>query len=50
MRREFPTVETFIEEEAEKFDGLEVEYRFGAAPRLMLLGDKGQKETLRIDR
>ena len=50
MRREFPTVETFIEEEAEKFDGLEVEYRFGAAPRLMLRGDKGQKETLRIDR
>lgn len=43
-------METFIEEEAEKFDGLEVEYRFGAAPRLMLLGDKGQKETLRIDR
>ena len=50
MRREFPTVETFIEEDAGKFDGLEVEYRFGAAPRLMLLGDKGQKETLRIDR
>ena len=50
MRREFPTVQTFVEEKADQFDGLEVEYRFGSAPRLILKGGKGQKESLRVDR
>ncbi len=48
--REFPTVETFVDEKAEEFPGLEVEFRFGSAPRLVLRGGKGQRETLRIDR
>ena len=48
--REFPTVETFVEEKAAKFAGLTVEYRFGSAPRLVLRGGKGQKESLRVDR
>ena len=43
-------MQTFVEERAGRFDGLEVEYRFGSAPRLILKGGKAQKETLRVDR
>ena len=50
MCREFPTVQTFVDEKAGKFEGLEVDYRFGSAPRLILKGAKGQKESLRVDR
>ena len=50
MRREFPTVEHFVKDKAEDFDSLEVRYRFGASPRLILIGENGRKETLRIDK
>ena len=43
-------MQTFVDEKAADFLGLEVEYRFGSAPRLILYGGKGQKETLRVDR
>ncbi len=43
-------MQTFVEEKAAKFEGLEVDYRFGSAPRLILKGGKGQKESLRVDR
>ena len=39
-----------MDEKAEDFPSLEVEFRFGSAPRLVLRGGKGQRETLRIDR
>jgi hypothetical protein len=50
MRREFPTVEHFVNDKAEDFDSLEVRYRFGSSPRLILNGENGKKETLRIDK
>lgn len=43
-------MQTFVEEKAEDFLGLEVMYRFGSAPRLVLKGAKGLRETLRIDK
>jgi hypothetical protein len=43
-------VEHFINEKADDFENLDIVYRFGSSPRLILKGDKGQKETLRIDR
>lgn len=43
-------MQTFVEEKAASFDGLEIDYRFGSAPRLILKGGKGQKESLRVDR
>ncbi|KAK9915637.1 hypothetical protein WJX75_001843 [Coccomyxa subellipsoidea] len=48
--REFPTVEHFVNDKAEDFDSLEVRYRFGSSPRLILNGENGKKETLRIDK
>ena len=44
-------METFIDDIAEDFeDLLEVEYRFGSFPRLVLHGENGRKETARIDK
>ena len=45
-------METFIKDKVDNFDedALEVVYRFGAFPRLVLRGEKGRKETARIDK
>ncbi|BDA43984.1 hypothetical protein COCOBI_05-1680 [Coccomyxa sp. Obi] len=48
--REFPTVEHFVKDMADDIDNLEVRYRFGSSPRLILVGENGKKETLRIDK
>lgn len=39
-----------MNEKAEAFENLEVVYRFGSFPRLLLRGEAGRKETLRIDK
>ena len=49
-RREFPTVETFVNDKAEAFGNLEVVYRFGSFPRLLLKDEAGHIEMLRIDK
>ena len=39
-----------MKERAAAFKNLKVVYRFGSSPRLLLRGEKAQKETLRIDK
>lgn len=48
--REFPTVEHFVKDKAEDIDSLEVRYRFGSSPRLILVDESGKKEKMRIDK
>jgi len=43
-------VEHFVKDKAEFFDSLDIRYRFGSSPKLILMGENGKKETLRIDK
>ncbi len=43
-------MEHFVKDKAEEIEGLEIRYRFGSSPRLILVGENGKKETLRIDK
>lgn len=43
-------MEHFVKDKAEFFDSLDIRYRFGSSPRLILMGENGKKETLRIDK
>lgn len=46
--REFPHVDTFVNQRSSKYPTMQVKYYFGAPPRLKLrAGDKS--ETIRID-
>ncbi len=39
-----------MKDKADDIDTLEVRYRFGSSPRLILVDNNGKKETLRIDK
>ena len=43
-------MEHFINERADSYENLDVIYRFGSSPRLILKGEKGQKDAVRIDK
>jgi hypothetical protein len=43
-------VQTFIDDKADDYEELDIVYRFGSFPRLVLRDAKGHKETARIDK
>ena len=43
-------MQTFINDKAEDYEELDIVYRFGSFPRLVLRDEKGRKETARIDK
>ncbi|ERN20359.1 hypothetical protein AMTRI_Chr06g200600 [Amborella trichopoda] len=46
----YPEVLAFIEDEADKFPSLKVQYAYASPPKLVMLDDAGNhKETIRID-
>ncbi len=46
--REFPQIESFTKQ-AHLFDRVQVSYRWGFTPRLVLTDSEKQRETVRID-
>ncbi|KAK2971230.1 hypothetical protein RJ640_014238 [Escallonia rubra] len=45
----YPEIVGFIEEEKEKFPSVRVQYVFNSPPKLIMLDDGQQKETIRVD-
>ncbi|KAH7425378.1 hypothetical protein KP509_11G051100 [Ceratopteris richardii] len=46
----YPNVQSFIEDDLEKYTNIKVQYRFGSPPKLIMLDEDGNdKESLRID-
>lgn len=43
-------MEHFVKDKADDVVNLEIRYRFGSSPRLILVDENGKKETLRIDK
>ena len=48
-RREFPQIDGFIKQQLSLYSNVQISYRWGFSPRLVLKFSDKQKETIRID-